>query len=94
MTPVQIQIARRRLWLGITNVGVWVLTSAIGVWWLVYGDTREFDMIRLGLIFGAAVAAQSVFYFIGGASLIPDLGPLWRPFSEAGRAPRWFTRWC
>lgn len=75
MTPAQIQIARRRLWLGITNVGFWVLTSAIGLFWLVYGDTRDFDVNRLGLTFFAAVAAQSVFDFIGGASLIPEPRP-------------------
>ena len=75
MTPAQIELARRRLWLGITNVGFWVLTSAVGVLWLVYGDTRDFDVNRLGLIFGAAFAAQSVFDFIGGASLMPDPRP-------------------
>jgi len=72
MTPAQIQIARRRLWLGITNVGFWVMTSAVGVLLLVYGDTRDFDIIRLGLIFVAAVVAQSVFDFIGGSSLMPE----------------------
>lgn len=75
MTPAQIELARRRLWLGITNVGFWVLLSAVGVLWLVYGDTRDFDVNRLGLIFGAAVAAQSVFDFIGGASLMPEPRP-------------------
>jgi hypothetical protein len=72
MTPPQLELARRRLWLGITNVGCWVLLSAIGLFWLVYGDTREFDLTRLGLTILAAVAAQSVFDFIGGAVLMPE----------------------
>jgi hypothetical protein len=75
MTPAQIELARRRLWLGITNVGFWVLTSVVGLWWLICGDTRDFDMIRLGFIFGAAVLAQSVFDFIGGALLMPEPRP-------------------
>jgi hypothetical protein len=75
MTPEQLQISRLRLWLGITNVGFWVLTSTVSVLWLVYGDTRDFDMIRLGLVFGASVVAQSVFDFIGGASLMPEPRP-------------------
>lgn len=75
MTPQQLKLARRRLGLGITNVGFWVLLSAIGLWWLVYGDTRDFDMNRLGLTFLAAVAAQSVFDFIGDASLRPEPRP-------------------
>ena len=71
MTPQQLELAHRRLLLGITNVGFWVLLSAIGLLWLVCGDAREFDMTRLGFTFLAGVAAQSVFDFIGGALLMP-----------------------
>ncbi len=75
MTPQQLELAHRRLLLGITNVGFWVLLSAVGLFWLVCGDTREFDMTRLGFAFLAAVAAQSVFDFIGGAWLMPSPRP-------------------
>lgn len=75
MTPQQLELARRRLWLGITNVGFWVLLTAVGLLWLVYGDTRDLDVNRLGLIFLAAVAAQSGFDFMGGALLMPEPRP-------------------
>ena len=39
MTPPQLDLARRRLWLGITNVGFWVLLSAVGLYCMVTGET-------------------------------------------------------
>jgi len=71
MTPEQLKLARRRLWLGITNVGFWVLTTAVGLYWLSNGDTSGFDIRRLGLVFGAAVVVQAAFDCIGGAVLRP-----------------------
>ena len=75
MTPAQIQLARRRLWLGITNVGFWVLTTAVGLYWLSKGDTSGFDVPRLSLVLAAAVVVQAGFDFIGGAVLMPEPRP-------------------
>ncbi len=72
MTPEQLNLARRRLWLGITNVGFWVLTTAVGLYWLTCYDTSGFNLRRLGFTFAAAVAVQAVFDFIGGAWLMPE----------------------
>jgi hypothetical protein len=77
MTPAQIQLARRRLWLGITNVGFWVLAACAGLWWLVIsGADAPGPPLMLGIGVGA-MAAQAVFDFIGGRTLMPGLrGPL------------------
>ena len=64
MTTEQSELARRRLWLGITNVGFWVLTTAVGLYWLTCYDTSGFNLRRLGFTFAAAVAVQAVFDFI------------------------------
>ena len=80
MTPEQQILARRRLWLGITNVGFWVLTSAVGLYWLCNCDVSGFNIYRLGFIFLAAVAAQSVFDFIGGAVMMPEPRPAMTKF--------------
>ena len=72
MTTEQSELARRRLWLGITNVGFWVLTTAVGLYWLTCYDTSGFNLRRLGFTFAAAVAVQAVFDFIGGAWLMPE----------------------
>ena len=72
MTPQQLELARRRLWLGITNVGVWVLTASVGLYWLVSSDTSGLDLPGLGFVFAPAIAAQAVFDFIGGALLMPE----------------------
>ena len=72
MTPEQLNLARRRLWLGITNVGFWVLLSAVGLYWLRCYDASGFNLRRLGFTFAAAVAVQSVFDFIGGSWLMPE----------------------
>ncbi len=71
MTPAQKQLARRRLWLGITNVGFWVLAACVGLYWMVIYRT---DAPGLGLLLGigvGAIAAQTVFDFIGGVTLMP-----------------------
>jgi hypothetical protein len=79
MAPAQMQLARRRLWLGITNVGFWVLAACAGLYWLV--NCRA-DAPGTGLLFAIGVgviAAQAVFDFIGGVTLM--LGP--RPSAMA-----------
>ena len=43
MAPEQTELAGRRLVLGITNVGVWVLAASGGLFWLVKGTTKAHD---------------------------------------------------
>jgi hypothetical protein len=69
------QLARRRLGLGITNVGTWVLAACAGLYWLV---TCRADAPGTPLLFaiGAGViATQAVFDFIGGVTLMPGPRP-------------------
>ena len=80
MTPEQTAVAGRRLVLGITNVGVWVLAAAGGLFWLVQGGTRTHDPRWYFLIATGALAAQSVFDFVGGAVLMSAPGPTVRNF--------------
>ena len=75
MTPEMKNLARRRLWLGITNVGFWVLTTSLGLYWLTSGHTSGFDLRRLGFIFVAMIAVQALFDFIGGILLMPEPRP-------------------
>jgi hypothetical protein len=75
MTPAQIELARRRLWLGITNVGFWVLAACAGLWWLAV-SRAEAPSPQLVLAIGAGmIAGQAVFDFIGGALLMPEPRP-------------------
>lgn len=75
MTPEMKNLARRRLWLGITNVGFWVLTTSLGLYWLTSGHTSGFDLRRLGFIFVVVIAVQALFDFIGGILLMPEPRP-------------------
>jgi len=75
MTLDHIELARRRLRLGITNVGFWVLTAAGGLWWLARGDASGFDFRRLGFVAAAVVVAQSGFDVVGGKWLMPAPRP-------------------
>ena len=69
------QLARRRLWLGITNVGFWVLAACAGLSWLVICRTgAPGPRLLLGIGVGA-IAAQAVFDFIGGVTLMPGPRP-------------------
>ncbi len=80
MTPAQLQLARRRLWLGITNVGFWVLAAGTGLGWLVM-SRADAPSPQLVLVIGiAAIAGQAVFDFIGGARLMPDPRPTMTAF--------------
>ena len=69
MTLSRLLLARCRLWLGIINVGFWVLTAAAGLYWLSNGDTSRFDVGHLFVALAAVVIAQAVFDAIGGAVL-------------------------
>ncbi len=75
MTHLQIELARRRLALGITNVGFWVLAAAAGLCWLVNRGGAAPATELLCAIGVAVIAAQAVFDFIGGVTLMPGLRP-------------------
>jgi hypothetical protein len=75
MTPQQLELARRRLWLGITNVGFWVLIAALGLCCCVLYDTRAMGIRHLGPIWVAVIAIQAVFDFVGGIPLMPGPRP-------------------
>jgi hypothetical protein len=82
MTYEQMELARRRLRLGIANVGFWVVTAAVGLWWVERWDTSGFDFRRLGLVAVAVVAAQSVFDVVGGKWLLPEPRPATKVFLQ------------
>jgi len=84
MTPEQTTLAHQRLRLGITNVGIWVLSASAGLYWLVQHGAHAVDVSRLAAIAVGAVAVQAVFDFIGGTRLMP----LPRP-SLSGFLRRW-----
>ncbi len=75
MTPAQLQLSGRRLWLGITNVGLWVLAGGAGLCWLVINPTNEAGLPLLLAICAGVISAQAVFDFIGGVGLMPGPRP-------------------
>ena len=75
MTPEQLELARRRLWLGITNVGFWVLMAAMGLCGLDRYDTSGMGIRHLGPMFLAVLATQAVFDLVGGITLMPGPRP-------------------
>jgi hypothetical protein len=70
MTPEQAVLARHRLWLGISNVGFWVLASAAGLWWLVWGRGTASSLHPVAVAFGV-IAVQGIFDGLGGWWLMP-----------------------
>lgn len=70
MTPEQVVLARHRLWLGITNVGFWVVASVAGLWWLMWGRgvASSLNPLVIGL---GVIAVQAVFDGMGGWWLMP-----------------------
>lgn len=73
MTDIQNQIARRRLILGISNVGFWVATSAAGLLWCLVFGSRSIDKTALLKCMLGMVAVQSLFDFIGGVIFVPPV---------------------
>ena len=74
MTSEQSDLARRRLSLGITNVGFWVLSAVAGLGWLVGNPDGRSGNLPLWFVAGMGlviVSAQAVFDFVGGFVLIP-----------------------
>jgi hypothetical protein len=87
MTDSQIKTAGRRLVLGISNVGFWVLLSATGIAWLAPSNGRQVQQAELFQWLLAAVAIQSLFDWVGGAVLVPASFDASRGFlSRWGRA--------
>ena len=66
MSPQQLTLARRRLWLGISNVGFWVIAAGSGLYWLTTAGKTTLDLRALATIGLVVVALQGVFDFIGG----------------------------
>ncbi len=91
MTSAQIHLARRRLGLGVSNVGFWVLAACVGLYWLSqFGtDAPTYALtdaptgapsgapstMHLLGIGASAIAAQAVFDFIGGVTFMPEPRP-------------------
>ena len=75
MNHAQTQLARRRLLLGITNVGFWVLVAAGGLWGLPRCSPDLFTSRGCTLVLAGAVTAQAGFDFVGGFLLMPAPGP-------------------
>jgi hypothetical protein len=71
MTDAQIKIAKRRLALGISNVGFWVLTALAGLVWLGTTGVPPISQTVLLQWMLAAVAVQAVFDWVGGSVLMP-----------------------
>jgi len=69
-----VALARRRLFLGIANVGFWVVTSIGGLAWALSGR-GSIDGAGTVAIGVAAVGVQAVFDGIGGGLLLPGERP-------------------
>ena len=76
----QTQLARRRLLLGITNVGFWVLVAVGGLWELPRCSPDAFTSSRCVFVLAGAVIVQAGFDFVGGFVLMPPPGPSLRGF--------------
>lgn len=70
MTPEQAVLARHRLWLGISNVGFWVVASVAGLCWLVWGRGTGSSLHPVAVALGV-IAVQAVFDGVGGWWLMP-----------------------
>ena len=80
MTPDAMALARRRLQLGITNIGFWVVAASGGLFFLCRARQNAINLSDGALVFAAAVAAQAVLDFLGGRLLMPELRPTMRAY--------------
>jgi hypothetical protein len=74
MTPEQTKLARRRLSLGIINVGFWVVASICGLIGISSGR-RLIDGAEVVSLVAAVVGIQAVFDTLGGWILMPGERP-------------------
>lgn len=77
-------MARRRLALGITNVGIWVLAAALGLWLLprtagLWSQPRHAACLLLAML-----GVQGAFDYMGGVLFVPAPRP---------KATRFLARW-
>lgn len=84
MTDAQIKTAKRRLALGISNVGFWVLAAVAGLVWLTSSSVPQVGQTDLLQWMLAAVGVQAVFDWVGGAVLMP---------AYHGGFKRFLSRW-
>ena len=71
MTETQLKTARRRLILGILNVGFWVIVSAAGLLLILGGAMARLESGDLLKVFCGALTVQSLFDVVGGTFLMP-----------------------
>ena len=74
MTPEQTTLARRRLSLGIVNVGFWVLASICGLA-LIRSGRGSIDASTIIAIVAAVLGVQAIFDTLGGGLLMPGIRP-------------------
>ena len=87
MSPQQLTLARRRLWLGISNVGFWVLAAGCGLYWLTTAGKTTLDLRAFVLLLGWNLLGA----YVGSLA-----------FQLAGRTPAeallghscWMTLWA
>lgn len=70
MTTEQSVLARRRLGLGITLVGFWVVVSVAGLCWLRWGRSADATLNAVAVVLGV-FAVQGIFDAVGGGWLMP-----------------------
>lgn len=70
MTTEQTHLARRRLGLGITNVGFWVVAATAALGWMVWGQSAD-PSLSLPVFALGCIAVQGAFDFVGGWVLMP-----------------------
>lgn len=75
MVPDQIRLSRRRLRLGITNVGFWVLAASSGLFWLARNDGAPPGPLLFWAVGAGVIAVQAAFDFLGGVVLMPEPRP-------------------
>ncbi|MEK0445739.1 MAG: hypothetical protein RLZZ399_1060 [Verrucomicrobiota bacterium] len=72
MTEIQKQTAHRRLLLGISNVGLWVLLSLAGLLWFLPAAASALRLSHLFAVLLGVITVQSLFDLVGGTLLMPS----------------------
>jgi len=66
MSPEQVNLSLCHLRLGITNVGLWVISALSGLFWLERGSASGFGLGSLVFLFVGMIAVQALFDYLGG----------------------------